>query len=134
MNLRRRNITIMAMFIALMAMIVSLYVPHHHHEESVCIGNYDCKSSKEHSHQDDCGGKESKDGSCVGGEYIDSRCSSTDDQSCFSVDSYDYVGDIAYILTNYKVCRNEKPNVSLSPEPTIAPALSFKALRSPPSC
>lgn len=34
------------MVIALVAMIVSLYVPHHHHEEAVCIGNYDCKKKK----------------------------------------------------------------------------------------
>lgn len=80
MNIRRGDIAIVELVIALIVMVASLYVPHHHHEESICIGNYDCKSTKHHSHHDECGGKDKKNTCCLDEAYLDFRCLD-DDQS-----------------------------------------------------
>ena len=134
MTLRKGNIAIMAQIIALMTMVVSLYVPHHHHEESICIGNYDCKSEKHHSHQDDCGGKASKDVCCLGGEYVDFR-DAGDGYSSLSFKAYDHLAAVTDELVIGGLRYEERQTIAMLPEPPfVAPVLSAKALRSPPAC
>lgn len=121
----------MAWIIALITMVVFLYVPHHHHEESICIGNYDCKSSKHHSHHDECGGKESKDFCCAGGAYVVSRYFEND-RSDWQIKDYKHFIDIVDVLIHYSSDYKEVQDIAFLPERVVVPALGFEALRSPP--
>lgn len=132
MNLRKGNIKITTIIIALMAMVVFLCVPHHHHEESICIGNNDCKTSKHHSHEDDCGGQESQDFCCSGKQYVDFR-SLDDDHSNWL--AKDFVHFIA-IFDGFVLCppayQKVRHRVCLPEAIVVSPTFNFKALRSPP--
>ena len=133
MKLHKGNVAIMAQIIALMTMIISLYVPHHHHTESICVGNYDCRGSGHHHGDNSCGGKESNDVCCQNEGYVDSRCSSDDDAG-LSVKIHKGIIDVVYelmCLVSDKKCQT----IAFLPEPPfVVPVPGAKALRSPPAC
>lgn len=130
-NLRKGNITLMAQIIAVLTMVVSLYVPHHHHDDSICIGAYDCKGSERHSHHDDCGGKESNDVCCLSEGYIDSR-DADDDQLDWSAKAYNNIADVICALIHVDAASDDDGLVAFLPQPYVVPVVGLEALRSPP--
>ena len=132
MKLWKCSIAIKAVTIALLTMVISLCVPHHHHEEAVCIGNYDCKGKQHHTHYDDCGGEDSKGTCCLSGAYIDLR--DTDDDFMPQVLGLDGLAGIIYELIVCGRANDERRIIAYWQQPYVVPALNFKALRSPPLC
>ena len=132
MNLRKSNIAIKAVTIALLTMVISFCVPHHHHEEAVCIGNYDCKGEQKHDHQDDCGGEDTKDTCCLGGAYVDSRDADDDFEPLFP--SYAGLAAVIYELIVCGLDNDEGRAIAYWQAPYVEPSLNFKSLRSPPVC
>lgn len=132
MNLRKGNVSIWAITIALITMVISLCVPHHHHEEAVCIGNYDCKGEPKHSHHDDCEGEDSKTACWQSFAYVDSR--SVDDDFVPPVLGYDGLAGLVYQLIVCGAEHVERCDMPYWQAPYVAPQLSFKSLRSPPVC
>ena len=133
MYLRKGNITVVALMIALIAMIMSLYVPHHHHREAICIGSYDCEGEANHSHHDDCGGKNAKYTCFLDGEYIDSR-HLDDDRSDFSFKDYVHLVAIIDGWINGCFCDHKvflRP-VFLAKPLFAAPVLRLETRRGPP--
>lgn len=134
MNLRKGNVRIMAIIVAMVAMVVSVYLPHHHHEESICIGNYDCKTSKHHSHEDDCGGQETEDFCCSGSQYVDFR-SLDDDHSDWLVKDFNhFLAIFDGLALSVPACKKVCYKGGLPEAIIVLPAFNFKALRSPPLC
>lgn len=132
MNLRKGNIAIKAVTVALLAMVISLCVPHHHHEEAVCIGNYDCKGEQKHTHHDDCRGEDSKETCFLGGAYIDSRDSEDDFEPL--IPEYNGLAAVVYELIVGSWKHGGGGAMVYWHAPYVAPALNFKSLRSPPVC
>ena len=133
MNLRKNSSRTLAVITAIMAMFLLVCVPHHHHGEAICIGNEDCKASKHHSHEDDCGGKDTKNFCCHSGQYVDFRSVDDDFYDC-SVK--DFSRFIAVIYDDFVLCApvgSEVQHRVCLPEAVIVSAVfDFKALRSPP--
>lgn len=132
MNLRKGNIAIKAVTIALMAMVISFCVPHHHHKEAICIGNYDCKGEQKHSHHDDCGGEDSRETCSLIGSYVDSR--HVNDNFVPPVLDNDGLAAIIYKLIVYELDNGEGRVIVYWQPSYAAPLLSFKPQRGPPAC
>ena len=133
MNLRKDNILIRVITIALMIMVVSLCVlPHHHHEEAICIGNNDCKGEQKHSHYDDCGGEEPGEICCLGEAYVDSRDVNDDFEPPML--GCDGLSGVIYELIVCGQDNGERVDIAYWQPPYVVPSLSFKPLRSPPVC
>ena len=131
MNLRKGSIAIWAITIALTAMVISFCVPHHHHEEAICIGNYDCKGEQKHSHHDDCG-EDSKETCSLSGAYADFR--DVNDDIELPVLDYDGLAGAIYELIVCGCVHDEGCDIAFYQAPHVVPVLGFKALRSPPVC
>lgn len=132
MNLRKGNITIVALTIAVIAMVMSLYVPHHHHREAICIGSYDCEGEANHSHDDDCEGKGAEYACFLDGEYIDSR-HLDNDPSDFSFKDYSRLVAIIDGWINGYLCDYRKSQCPVFlPRTVVVPVLRIETRRGPP--
>lgn len=132
MKLRQSNIAVVGFIMALMAMVVSLYMPHHHHKEAICIGSYDCEGEAHHAHKDACGGEGAEYACFLNGVYIDAR-HLNHAQSDFSFKCYDHLVAIIDGWINgsfYDYKQFQQP--AFLPERWVAPVLRLKALRGPP--
>ena len=134
MKFRKGNITVVALMIAVIAMVMALYVPHHHHREAICIGSYDCEGEANHSHRDECGGKGAKYACFLDGEYIDGRCLD-DNRSDWPLKAYDHpaaiMGGWTADCLAYRLFR--RPAFFWA-EPLVAPVFRLETRRGPPAC
>lgn len=109
--------------IVMVALVVALCVPHHHHADAVCFGDSDCKTEHNHAHQDDCRG-EGENGMCpLVAQYVDTR-SCQDEFDCSQENNCNYL--LAYsIVAMLQACDSEAD---------IAPAQPLGLLLSASRC
>lgn len=132
MRLRRNRIAKSTMGVVMVALIVALCVPHHHHEDAVCFGNADCKAEHKHSHHDECG-SQGMHGVCpLVAQYVDTR-------NCIDGPDYSRNGDCNYLLASGIVAMlldcNSEADVKTGYKVAYLPHKSVLStpLRSPPS-
>lgn len=131
MRLRRNRIAKRTMGVVMVALIVALCVPHHHHADAVCFGNADCKAEHKHSHHDECE-SQGMHGVCpLVAQCVDVRSP----KDCFVQQGYD--GNAALIAFICCLLAPEELNTQrllcLDDAVVVSPdVVGFKALRSPP--
>ena len=115
---------------AVVAMVLSVYVPHHHHADASCLGTADCPAAHHHTDSEGCGTPEEGHLCCSSAHYIDSRSIDSDDLSplpACSLAAVMAVADNISLSTDYKIL---SPGAE-TPVPA-KPVIDCKSLRSPP--
>ena len=130
----KKKITCAWLLSAVMVMLLSLYVPHHHHQDSSCPGHSDCIAHAGHSHTDGCNdGANTGQICCSGGDYIDSKTADREELIPL-IEGID-LSYMTFLSSQFLSVSTEKiyfgdPGVTLFPSPVI----SFSSLRAPPVC
>lgn len=115
--------------VALVAMMASVYVPHHHHSDSACLGSTDCTASH-HSHQDKCGGEDTHGICCSDADFLDSKSVDSDDFTPLSLDN---LLAVVWVMSGLPAPLEEKSYIeNRSSAPPFHPFIEYKSLRSPP--